>query len=137
MAASTPIRRGNLCVPPAPGKMPSLTSGSPSAIVAAEGQLEAAAKASAGDRCDHGLVARFDSGDQVPQIGCANRLGAAELADIGSCRKGVALADQYDCADLRIRNSAIETFNKLAPYRKPEAIHRRISKSEYRRPCAS
>ena len=108
-----PTRRGSRCVPPAPGMMPSVTSGSPTtasrrgdAGVAAERQLQAAAERDAMDGGDHRLRAILDRGDHRRQAGLDRRL--VELLDVGAGNEALAGSDDHagDGATRRYRAAA-------------------------------
>ena len=105
-AISRPTTRGRRWVPPAPGRMPSLTSGSAicapgsrHAVVAAERQLQAAAHAHRMDRGDHRLGRVFDDLDDGMQRRFGQRLGRIEFLDVGAAGKGLAGAGDHDRLD--------------------------------------
>ena len=87
-AFSTPTTRGRRWVPPAPGKSPSFTSGSPKRprdgdpVVAGQRDLEPAAEGGAVDRGHHGLGAALDGSehlveDRAPRGGLPNSVMSA------------------------------------------------------------
>ena len=99
-ARSAPMSRGRRCVPPAPGMMPSVTSGNAKrvgrrgdAIVAGQRDLESAAHHRAVHRGDDRNFERFEAVEQRAVFNLARR--AAELADVGAGEEGRAFAQQH------------------------------------------
>ena len=124
-------RRGSRTVPPAPGTMPSVTSGSPTeaegsgdAEAAAERDLEAAAEGGAVDRGDPGLRRRLDAGDEVGQVRRHRRL--AELADVGAGDEGAAGADQHDGVDAGVGVERLRRVPERLAQRLGEGVDRRV-----------
>ena len=104
-ARSAPISRGRRCVPPAPGMMPSVTSGKREArgrrgdaVVTGQRDLESAAHHRAVHGGDHRKFERFEAVEQRAVFDFARR--TAELADIRAGEECVAFAHQHDRADV-------------------------------------
>jgi len=76
--------------------------------MAAERQFQAAAHADRVDGGDHRFVGIFQRLDHAQQIRLLKRLGAAELADVGAARKGLAGPGEHDAAHRRVGGHALE-----------------------------
>jgi hypothetical protein len=92
--------------------------------VAAERHLEPAAERHAVDRRDHRLRARLQCRDGDTEARGLWRL--AELADVGACDEGLALADHDDCGNAGIGDGALDAVDHALPYRDAERVHRRV-----------
>ena len=115
MARGMPTMRGSRCVPPAPGMMPSVTSGRPTTV---PGAATRASQPSASSKPPPSAAPCSAATTGLPQSSMARitagsgRLGQrlAELAQVGAGDEGVAGADQHRAAQARV---------DCAPYRWP------------------
>ena len=132
-ATSRPTARGRRCVPPAPGRRPSFTSGSatcaPGAgdpVVAGQRQLEAAAHGHAVDGGDDRLRRGLHGLDDGVQRGLGRHLGRPELADVGAAGEALSGADEHDRHDAGIGGGAVEALDEPAPQLVAEAVDGRV-----------
>ena len=114
-ARSAPMSRGSRWVPPAPGMMPSVTSGnakrvvgSGNAVVTGQRDLQSAAHHGAVHGGNHRKIQRLETVEQRAVFDLARR--TAELADVGAGEKRRALADQHDRANVIRGANCLESF---------------------------
>ena len=105
------------------------------AIVAAQGELEAAAHRHPVDGGDDRLLAPLDLADHREEVGLLQRFRRAQLVDVCAGGEGLAGACQDDRRDRRIGGGAVEPRDDCGAHRVCEAVDRRIVQSDHRH-CA-
>ena len=122
VATSMPANRGSRWVPPAPGIMPSLISGSASRVsfVAmrkwqAEREFKPAAHRSAEQRRHHRFVDRFDGADHISSRRVLGDL--AEFRDVGSGDERTTGASENHAGESRVVLHAAERINQSRAHR--------------------
>ena len=105
------------------------------AIVAAQGELEAAAHRHPVHGGDDRLLASLDLADHREEVGLLQRFRRAQLVDVCARGEGPAGAGQDDRRDRRIGVGVVEPRDNCGAHRGCEAIDRRVVESDHRH-CA-
>ncbi len=100
------------------------------AIVAGKRNLEPAAERRAVDRGDHRLGASLDDVDHLRQHRLFERLGCAELRNVGAGEERLALAGDHDRVHAVVSFRLLDRGGQSLPNSCAERVHRRIVRQD-------
>ena len=98
--------------------------------MAGQRDLEPAAERGAVDRRDDRLGAIFDAVDDLRQHRLLERLGRAELGDVGAGEEGLALAGDDHRLDAVVAFRLLDRRDQALPHRRAERVHRRVVRQD-------
>jgi hypothetical protein len=99
-------------------------------VVGGERHFEAAAEGGAVDRSDHRLGAVLDHVDDLRKHRRLERLGRAELADVGAGEEGLAVAQDDDRLHRLVRIGFLDRPHQPFAHRMAERVHRRVVRGD-------